>query len=195
MLNPGKNLRIFKNDFLEKFTYVHPIVPVLIWGPVAGYCFYLGVQSLDLWHSTAIFVAGLFVWSFLEYFLHKTVFHFTPTTPFQEKVAYFIHGIHHDDPDDQRRLLMPPAASLILAVLFYSIFYLVVGPDYINPFFSGFVLGYLCYDYIHFASHYIKPRGKWMLALKQNHMKHHFVSQDKLYGVSSPIWDYVFKTK
>ena len=29
------SIRVFENPFLERFTHVHPITPLLIWGPVA----------------------------------------------------------------------------------------------------------------------------------------------------------------
>jgi sterol desaturase/sphingolipid hydroxylase (fatty acid hydroxylase superfamily) len=196
VLTTGKNIRIFKNSFLEKFTFVHPIVPILIWGPVAVFSFLVEPNQGTLTWSQAgaFFLAGLFSWTFVEYFLHRFIFHFNPKSPFQEKVAYFIHGIHHDDPDDQRRLLMPPALALFLAVLFYSIFYTLLGKTDCNPFYSGFVVGYLCYDYIHFATHYFKPKTGLLLTLKRNHLKHHFVLSDKLFGVSSPFWDHIFRT-
>jgi sterol desaturase/sphingolipid hydroxylase (fatty acid hydroxylase superfamily) len=30
--------------------------------------------------------------------------------------------------------------------------------------------------------------------VRQHHMHHHFQTPDKRYGVSSPLWDYVFGT-
>jgi sterol desaturase/sphingolipid hydroxylase (fatty acid hydroxylase superfamily) len=36
-------------------------------------------------------------------------------------------------------------------------------------------------------------RGVWRW-LKQYHLRHHYQDDQAGYGVSSPLWDYVFKT-
>ena len=35
------------------------------------------------------------------------------------------------------------------------------------------------------------PMGLW---LKQHHMRHHYQTDDLYYGVSTPLWDYIFGT-
>ena len=187
-MNPGKNIRLFKRDWMEWFSYVHPITPILLWGPVVVYCF-LSYPSLVL------AVAGLCVWSLSEYLLHRFIFHFKPRSPFQARVAFLIHGIHHEDPEDARRLLMPPFAAVVLALIFYGLFTAILGAVLVKPFFAGFLVGYLCYDYTHFAVHFMKPRWKFLKTLKQNHMLHHFATPGLRYGVSSTLWDYVFRTR
>jgi len=32
------------------------------------------------------------------------------------------------------------------------------------------------------------------LFLKQYHLRHHYKDDDRGYGVSSPFWDYIFRT-
>ena len=89
---------------------------------------------------------------------------------------------------------MPPVAAMILACVLYSIFRVFLGPTFVEPFFAFFLIGYLCYDYIHYAVHHFTPRTRVGKMLKQSHMNHHFVSHDSRWGVSSPFWDYVFGT-
>lgn len=181
---------------MEKLTYVPPIVPALIWLPVVAYCLLAGVFSAKLTLLSALLIAflGLLFWTLAEYVLHRFIFHFRPRNHFQERISFLIHGIHHDDPQDARRLLMPPVAGIAIAAVFYAGFYLSMGITYCNPFFSGFILGYLAYDYTHFAVHFMRPKSKFMQALKHNHMQHHFVSPELRYGVSNMFWDHVFKT-
>lgn len=175
-------------------TYVHPIMPIAIWGPVIAYCLYLGAH-LGVSVTISLFASGLFVWTLAEYLLHRYMFHYVPNTKAGERFIFLIHGIHHDDPDDQRRLLMPPVPAILLASLFYGLFSLVLGTDLANPFYAGFLVGYLCYDYVHFFTHFGRYQTGPMKALQHNHMKHHFRTDGKLYGVSNPLWDYIFKTK
>jgi sterol desaturase/sphingolipid hydroxylase (fatty acid hydroxylase superfamily) len=106
-----------------------------------------------------------------------------------------MHGIHHAYPNDSRRLVMPPSVSIPLAVFFYILSYLVFGNHLISPFFAGLLSGYLCYDMIHYAVHHSAAKNKFFMKIKTNHMKHHYQAPEKGYGVSQPLWDYVFRTK
>jgi len=138
--------------------------------------------------------AGFFLWTLVEYLLHRFVFHYESEGQLGQRIHFLIHGLHHNDPIDPTRLVMPPVASLILAVIFYSAFQCVLGPVFVEPFFAFFLIGYLCYDYIHFAVHHFTPRTRLGKFLKQSHMQHHYVNPNIHLGVSSPLWDYVFGT-
>lgn len=193
-LSAGKNIRLFENEFLEKLTYVHPILPIGLWGPII---FGLVAHGLYQKEITAVktggfFLLGLGFWSLAEYVLHRYVFHFKPKNELQKRIAFLIHGVHHEDPADQRRLLMPPAAAVLLAAFFYCLFLIAFGSIYVKPFFAGFLVGYLVYDYIHFATHYINFQSKFFKDLKRNHMLHHFKTPNLRYGVSSTFWDKIF---
>ena len=199
MMKPGKNIILFKNPWLERLTYVHPVVPGLLWGPVALLALWwpVGSKQMTTTEALGLAAAGLIFWTLVEYLLHRFVFHYHPPpgSPKMERFMFFIHGVHHEDPHDQRRLLMPPAASIALAVVIYTSFTMVLGATLVNPFFAGFVVGYIIYDYIHFATHFAHFHHPWFLRLKQNHLRHHFTAPTKLFGVSSTVWDYVFRTR
>jgi sterol desaturase/sphingolipid hydroxylase (fatty acid hydroxylase superfamily) len=89
---------------------------------------------------------------------------------------------------------MPPSLSIPIGLFFYSIYYLVLGADLCNPFFIGFNVGYLLYDELHYATHHATWNWKWFQALKKYHMKHHYQNPDEGFGVSSPMWDHVFRS-
>src|SRR5439155_299264 len=60
--------------------------------------------------------------------------------------------------------------------------------------FAGLVFGYVCYDMLHYATHHFPmKRGLW-LWLKQYHLRHHYKDDDAGFGISSPLWDYIFGT-
>jgi sterol desaturase/sphingolipid hydroxylase (fatty acid hydroxylase superfamily) len=105
-----------------------------------------------------------------------------------------MHGVHHDYPKDSKRLVMVPAVSLPLATFFYFLFLSIIGTNYINSFFAGFLIGYLFYDITHYAIHHFNMRSKFWLSIKNHHMKHHYQADDKGFGVSQPLWDYIFGT-
>ena len=197
-------IRLFQSDFLEFFSHIHPAVVVIIWLPI---CIYALVRGFLDWPSKNLmgfilvaFLFGLFLWTLAEYLLHRFVFHYHPKTETQKKIFFLFHGVHHAQPQCKTRLVMPPVVSIPLALLFYGLFHLIFGvilggSYWVGPLFSGFILGYLAYDLTHYATHHFPMRkGIWKW-LKRHHMRHHYKSPDLRFGVSSPLWDYVFKTQ
>ena len=89
---------------------------------------------------------------------------------------------------------MPPVVSGPLAAIFYFLFLVLIGAAFLPAFFAGFLVGYLCYDMIHYATHHAPMKGKTGLLLKHHHMRHHYQTDEYNYGVSSPLWDFVFRT-
>jgi sterol desaturase/sphingolipid hydroxylase (fatty acid hydroxylase superfamily) len=193
--NKDESARLFKSNFLELFTHVHYSVPLIVYVPVVAYFLYRAGGAVPALEIIAFFLTGLFVWTFTEYILHRFVFHYEPKSVWGKKLHFLMHGVHHDYPSDSLRLVMPPVVSLPLAALFYGLFYWLTGPVYVAPFFAGFITGYMCYDMIHYATHHapLKSSPMW-LWVKQHHMRHHFQNDLLFYGVSSPLWDYVFGT-
>jgi sterol desaturase/sphingolipid hydroxylase (fatty acid hydroxylase superfamily) len=196
-----KSARLFKSDFLEFFTHIHPAVVVLIWVPIALYFIIAGIGAArGAGHVPLGLLIGVFLWTLAEYMLHRFVFHFRPRTPAQEKAIFLFHGVHHYQPQDKTRLVMPPVVSIPLAFLFYLLFHLIFGillrsSHWVAPAFAGFVVGYLFYDITHYATHHFPMRrGIWKF-LKRYHMQHHYKTPDQRFGVSSPVWDYVFGTR
>ena len=194
--NKDETVRMFKNDFLEALSRVHPSVPVIIYLPVILYVLYISVAdySLQLLTIVGLFILGLFIWSITEYVLHRFVFHYKPKSKLGEKIHFIFHGVHHDYPSDSRRLVMPPSVSIPLALLFFFLFQNLIGSIYVYPFFAGFLTGYLFYDITHYAIHHFNMHSKFWLAIKNHHMRHHYLDPNKGFGVSTPIWDMIIGT-
>lgn len=195
--NRDETVRIFKSDLLEFFSHVHFTTPLILFIPVVMYFLYRGVFHFELpiLHVAAWFVAGLATWTFSEYVLHRFVFHFNPRGKLLERVHFICHGVHHDYPSDSKRLVMPPVLSIPLAAGFYFLFRWLLGESTAAPHFAGFITGYLIYDLTHYAIHHFNMHSPMWLAIKNHHMRHHFMDPHKGYGVSSPLWDYIFHTQ
>jgi sterol desaturase/sphingolipid hydroxylase (fatty acid hydroxylase superfamily) len=203
--NDPEPIRLFQSNFLEFFTHISPIAVIIIWLPFAIYLFIIEMaagiaRQSSLWYVLAAFLIGLFIWTPTEYLMHRFVFHFRPRSPFQEKIVYLFHGIHHHQPQCKTRLVMPPVVSIPLALLFYGLFSLIFGEflhlsAWVRPMVSGFTIGYLAYDLTHYATHHFPMRSGVGKYLKRYHMMHHYKTPDQRFGVSSPLWDIVFGTK
>jgi dihydroceramide fatty acyl 2-hydroxylase len=191
-----QSVRLFRNDFLEALTHVHPIVPLLFWGPVAAFLLWrsLAVHGLPLPEVLATGALGLVVWTLTEYCLHRFVFHYPAQSRVGKYLVFLFHGVHHAAPRDKTRLVMPPAGGIIVMLALYQIFRLAVPAPWIEPFCAFFILGYLVYDYIHYATHHFAMQPPPLHFLKVYHLQHHYGAKGLRYGVSSPLWDRVFGT-
>jgi sterol desaturase/sphingolipid hydroxylase (fatty acid hydroxylase superfamily) len=197
-------IRLFKSDFLEFFSHIHPAVIVIIWLPVVVFFLVREVlnrpANISALYIPLWFFVGLFLWTLAEYLLHRFVFHFAARNPAQERIIFLFHGVHHAQPQCKTRLVMPPVVSIPMAVVFYGGLTLIVGmllgqPHLVGPLTSGLVLGYIIYDLTHYATHHFPMRSGILKYLKRYHMQHHYKTPDQRFGVSSPLWDIVFKTK
>ncbi|MBL7685383.1 MAG: sterol desaturase family protein [Deltaproteobacteria bacterium] len=188
-----ETIRLFQNDFLEFFTRVHPITPLVLFLPPILILLYQSFTgSLSILENLLLFVLGVITWSLTEYLLHRFLFHYEPSSNLGKRLVFLFHGIHHDYPNDSKRLVMPPSVSLpIAAILFYCFYFSVIG----KIFLAGFGTGYLIYDLMHFSLHHFPMKSLWAMKLKQYHLRHHFKNPNQGYGVSSPLWDWVFRTR
>ncbi len=186
---------LFENRFLDFFSRVHPSIPAIIFVPVVVAGVWLGSDGGYGALSLAGLVAlGVVIWTFAEYWLHRTVFHWEPDHPIGRRFHFIMHGVHHDHPNDRLRLVMPPGASVPLAALFLGLFVLIFGTPAAFPLFSGFIAGYLAYDYTHYHVHHHVPKSKLGKKLREHHMRHHFQDHRYGYGVSTTFWDVIFRT-
>jgi sterol desaturase/sphingolipid hydroxylase (fatty acid hydroxylase superfamily) len=194
--NKNESVRMFQSDFMELFSHVHPVTPLVIYVPVIGYMLHLAIaqRELSIGAAAGLFALGLVIWTLVEYTMHRCVFHYEPRSGWGKKLHFLVHGVHHDYPQDASRLVMPPVISIPLALIFYGLFLGIFG-QLAPAAYAGLLFGYLCYDMIHYATHHLSMKSGAGLWLKQYHMRHHYKDDHVGYGVSSPLWDYVFRTR
>jgi len=189
--------QLFESDFLNFFSRVHPAIPAIVFVPVVVAMEWLGL-GVDRGEGASplilLSLGGIGIWTLTEYWLHRLIFHWEPDNAFGRRMHFVIHGIHHDHPNDKLRLVMPPAVSIPLAALFFFAFTLIFGTPTAYPLFGGFIAGYLFYDYTHYYVHHFVPRSDRGKRQREHHMRHHFQDHRFGYGVSSPLWDVVFRT-
>jgi sterol desaturase/sphingolipid hydroxylase (fatty acid hydroxylase superfamily) len=187
---------MFDNPILEWGSRVHPIVPPLVFLPVIGFLLVraVGHENLSAASVAGVFVLGVLAWSLTEYLLHRFIFHLEPDSRWGRRLHFIIHGVHHDFPHDPMRLVMPPAVSIPLAIVFWLGFRALLGPAWALPAFAGFLLGYLVYDMAHYHMHHHRAKNRLSLALRRYHYRHHFQQADRGFGVTTPLWDRVFRT-
>lgn len=190
-----QSIPLFENPFLEKLTHVHPLLPLLFWTPVI-LCLiwrtflFRGVTPLQ---GLFLVIVAPLSWTLVEYLLHRFFFHFEGKGPISQRIIYIFHGIHHDDPHDATRLVMPIVPGVLYALLLFGLFRLFMGAHLAEGFLAFFLIGYLCYDYIHYSIHHFVPKTNVGRYLRKSHLIHHVHSHTR-FGVSSPLWDYLLNT-
>jgi sterol desaturase/sphingolipid hydroxylase (fatty acid hydroxylase superfamily) len=194
--NSQESTRMFKSGLIESLSKVHYSVPLIIYLPVAAYCSWQALGELQV--GAKIFVVscvgGLLVWTLTEYILHRFIFHYEPDSDWGRKLHFIFHGVHHDYPNDAMRLVMPPSISIPLALFFFFVFKYTLPPEYLYGFFASFLVGYLFYDTTHYAIHHANFKSGFWKKMKTHHMTHHYSDSTKGYGVSSKLWDKIFRS-
>lgn len=191
---PGAAL-VSDSLWLDRLACAHPAFALAVYAP-AGVCllWWAARGGLGLAPIAGCYLAGLFAWTLFEYLVHRVSFHHVPTTAAQVAYGYLVHGVHHAYPDDSRRWVLPLVATLPIAAALFWVFTLALG-RVAAPTFAGFVHGYLTYDLLHYAIHRGRIPTRLGRDLRQYHLAHHYATPDRHFGVSSPLWDIVFRTR
>ncbi len=140
-------------------------------------------------------LVGLVGWTFLEYALHRWIFHHQWRHAASQQITKSWHLSHHASPDDRQLLHVGLESSLSLYLLCYLIGYLCTDLWIAGAIMSGLTLGYLWYESIHSMAHTATPRSRIGRVLKRNHMIHHHAEPDRAFGVTSPLWDILLRTR
>lgn len=131
------------------------------------------------------FILGFLSFSFVEYVFHAWLFHGT--------IKIFVkgHAAHHADP--YRYDSLPFFTGTLVGGVLFSVLSLIIAPSMAWMGGSGFLLGYITYGLTHHALHRVKNRRGYFKYIFDLHAIHH-ARPHVNYGVTSPLWDIIFKT-
>ncbi|XP_076125886.1 fatty acid 2-hydroxylase [Alosa pseudoharengus] len=207
-------IRLFESEFFESRTKTSWYMVPLVWIPLVIYMTWyswslLGQEKTKL-HITsnfsillhkysfpAIFLLGMFLWSFMEYCIHRFVFHMRPPAHnyYLIMIHFLLHGQHHKSPFDGSRLVFPPGLASFVVGTFYLTLRALFCEGLAVSLFVGGLFGYVVYDMIHYYLHYGSPRkDSYLYNLKAYHVKHHFEHQTAGFGITTKFWDHPFNT-
>ncbi len=190
-----ESVKLFQNKFLDNLTKTHIAIPIALFVLYAvGLIIYTKMEtSLGNWEIVGLFFAGLLLFTFTEYWMHRKLYHIPVTNKTRERLQFIMHGAHHNAPKDKQRLAMPPALSIAIGTVLLLLFKLVLN-QYAFSVLAGFMIGYASYLFVHYIVHIFRPPSNIFKALWTNHAIHHYQDDTAMFGVSSPLWDYVFQT-
>lgn len=197
--NRKQFVRLYQHPVAERLTHGVFWLPAAFYLPIVAGLTILTGFKLDWQAAGLAFGFGLIgVWPLFEYSLHRFGFHFRPRNATQKLLQFRLHGVHHDYPRDQHRLVIPLPFSFLIAMsvsaLCLAAMLLLAGGWLAPALIAGFLLGYLGYDYVHWMTHRKAPANRLLAWLRSYHLIHHYAEPEAAYGVTSPVWDWVFGT-
>ena len=187
--------QLFQNPVLERLSHTHIALPVGIFALTTVLSLYYGLTHGFMSGVSAfgLFLLGLLAFTFIEYLVHRYVYHIPATTPGRAKFQYTLHGVHHEYPKDKTRLAMPPIITVFVASLLFFVFRLVFG-SYAFGLLGGFTFGYASYLFVHYAIHAYSPPKNFLKVWWTHHSQHHYRQDEVAFGVSSTLWDHIIGT-
>jgi sterol desaturase/sphingolipid hydroxylase (fatty acid hydroxylase superfamily) len=136
--------------------------------------------------ALAACVAGVVLWTAIEYALHRWVLHRLP--PFKR-----LHDAHHANPSAFVGTPTWLSAPLFLGA--WAALAAELSRSVAGGLAAGLMLGYLVYAAIHDAVHHRRARpGSWLHCAKLRHALHHRPASPLNFGVSTSLWDKVMGT-
>ncbi|MFC5524364.1 sterol desaturase family protein [Rhodanobacter ginsengisoli] len=138
------------------------------------------------WIALLACLLGLFVFSFIEYFFHRWMFH-TRIPLFEQG-----HRMHHERPlgYDSLPFFLPAVVLLVLAGMF-----MLIMPDGFAMLMAGSItFGYIAYGLSHFTIHHVRFRQPLLRRWAGAHHVHHYHPESN-FGVTTPLWDVLLGTR
>ncbi len=136
--------------------------------------------------------AGAFLWTFMEYALHRFAFHEARGANYGSRE----HLRHHGSDDTVlESWFLSWAGVLAVALLLIPSLGALIGVDDLGWGIGiGYLVGYAFYDWIHWRAHRRPIRHRYEAMVRKHHFIHHFHAPLQNHGVTSAFWDRVFGT-
>jgi 4-hydroxysphinganine ceramide fatty acyl 2-hydroxylase len=147
--------------------------------------------------SLLIFGLGVFSWTLLEYILHRFLFHIQLPirNPRTRDMVNGSHLLHHASPRDRNKILVHPLYGLVVSALLYGLLYAVfLSAASAALLLTGIWAGFLYYEAVHYRVHFSLSGSGLVARQRRPHFHHHFTNNKECFGVTTPLWDYVFGT-
>lgn len=145
--------------------------------------------------TAAFLLLGLLSWGFFEYVAHRWVLHRTPAKQGFRWPGNLTHLRHHADPQSLERLNVQLSESIPVSLAYCALAWAITGSWHrMTLLFTGLIAGYFFYEYLDFQAHHGTSSNRFVQYFRNYHLLHHFYSARVRYGVTSPVFDYIFGT-
>lgn len=137
------------------------------------------------------FGLGAFTWSLLEYVIHRWLGH---DRRFKKGIFAKEHIRHHIEGDYFAPSWKKVVFALAIGVAAAPVAALLLGLAHGIAYVTGLLLFYGAYEVLHRREHTSAGIGPYARWARRHHFHHHFENGKSNHGVTSPLWDLVFRT-
>ncbi|MEQ1665028.1 MAG: sterol desaturase family protein [Bdellovibrionales bacterium] len=184
-------------SWIKIFASPHPFLNIAFMLPIIFWLAFTGKTWIitHIVFSACFFMIGLLYWSFIEYFIHRWIYHAQYRNKKVRELVESFHIYHHRSPKDNSVLTAGPLIFFPLAlILLMPIWIISLGHQGIFSSISlGVILYYLFYEWVHYSIHRRIPKTVYARWITEYHMFHHKVWNVK-YGNTTSLWDHLFRT-
>lgn len=135
-------------------------------------------------------LVGVASWTLAEYLLHRFAMHVMAGRGHASRE----HLTHHARRNYFTTLGQKLAAAGAVVAVTFPLVALAGGVWVAASFCAGLAGASFAYEWLHFRAHTRGPRNSYGAWLRRNHFAHHFHDPRANFGVTSPVWDIVFRT-
>ena len=173
--------RLAATQFNRRAAFVCDLAMAVL--PIAAA---LALRDVHVVAGLFVFASGLLLFSLIEYCFHRWLFHGA------EQAMQRGHARHHQEPTglDTLPFFIPPISLLLLAGLFDE----AMPLSYALLLTGAIGCGYLAYGECHGAIHRLRFTRPWVRRWAAHHHVHHH-HHGYNFGVTTPLWDLVFRTR
>jgi 4-hydroxysphinganine ceramide fatty acyl 2-hydroxylase len=160
----------------------------------------LAWRSSHLARALAFFVAGLALWTLVEYLAHRFVLHvaFPAGKGGLRRLLHELfdaaHADHHAQPWDGYHI-NGHLDTFFLAVWLVPLSFLA-PPCTASMAVAALFAGYAAEEWVHHALHFCNFQWRYFQYVRRRHLYHHSRhGVGTAYGITSDFWDRVFRTR
>ena len=149
----------------------------------------------------AFFLAGVAVWTYVEYLAHRYILHgrFPDGEGFLRRFLHkrfdHLHYEHHQRPWDGNHINGTISDTLPVVAPFALLSHL--APLHTLPLLvAGILQAYIAEEWVHHSVHFYSFRGRYFRYIKRHHLYHHSPRGSEVgFGLTNGIWDVLRNTR
>lgn len=166
--------------------YALPALAILIYA----------LATLPFMDTLMAMTTGILFLPIVEFIVHKYVLHLLELAKYPPLAEFWnrVHYAHHREPRDYGMIPAHPASMLSLVTVLTGL-YAVFGFYSWIPLAATAMLLFAFYEIVHFACHVDTPMtSRYMIERRQAHALHHYVDENRNFGITTAIADRVMGT-
>ena len=195
MIGQERKTRKERVPEINRFEQFKPFVVYACVLVALNYAALTATERPTLSRIIPLLLVGLLTWGLIEYVVHRFVLHRELRKDGFNLPGTLTHLTHHKNPQALDRLNVPLSEGAPISVVYFALAWAATGGWLSAVYlYTGMMVGYFFYEWLDFQAHHGSPRTRLVRYFKKYHMQHHHCDARARYGVTSPLFDYLFGT-